>query len=112
MLYNIQLLHIMQVYILDNLQLPNIGTWSENIVPSIRKGYSTRMEFSMIPIVNEQNVKSFSIKQRNCRFSHEIDKNSMFKFYTSDTCAIEVKFSINIINIIYIYLYIYVYTYE
>ncbi|XP_035736510.1 pickpocket protein 11-like [Vespa mandarinia] len=78
------------VYILDNLQLPNVATLGEYIVPSIRKGQSTRIEFLMIPIFNEQFVSYFSMKQRNCRFSHETDKNSIFEFYSSDTCAIEI----------------------
>lgn len=96
----------MQAYILDNLQLPNIATLPEYVVRSIRKGYSTRTEFSMVPIYNEQLVQSFSTKQRNCRFSHETDKDSMFQIYSRDSCAIEVKF---LMNIIYIYIYFFIF---
>ncbi|XP_043681913.1 sodium channel protein Nach [Vespula pensylvanica] len=77
-------------YILDNLELPNIATLPEYVVRSIRKGYSTRTEFSTVPIYNEQLVQSFSTKQRNCRFSHETDKDSMFQIYSRDSCAIEI----------------------
>ncbi|KAI4487742.1 hypothetical protein M0802_011888 [Mischocyttarus mexicanus] len=78
------------VYLLDNLQLPISGTLTEYIVPNMRKGYSTRTEFAMVPISNEQQVQFSLIQQRRCRFSHEIDKDSMFEIYSSDSCALEV----------------------
>lgn len=96
----------MQAYVLDNLQLPNIATSTEYVVKSIRKGHSTRTEFLMIPIYNEQFVQYFSIKQRNCRFTHEADKDSMFQIYSRDSCAIEVKL---LMNIIYIYIYFFIF---
>ncbi|XP_014603476.1 PREDICTED: sodium channel protein Nach [Polistes canadensis] len=78
------------VYILDNLQLPISGTLAEYIITNMRKGSSTRIEFAMVPTHNEKQVQSSLIQQRNCRFSHEIDKDSMYEIYSTDSCAIEV----------------------
>ncbi|XP_043497978.1 sodium channel protein Nach [Polistes fuscatus] len=78
------------VYILDNLQLPISSTLAEYVITNMRKGSSTRIEFVMVPTSNEKQVQYSLIQQRNCRFSHEIDKDSMYEIYSTDSCAIEL----------------------
>ncbi|KAK2582529.1 hypothetical protein KPH14_004823 [Odynerus spinipes] len=76
-------------YVLDNLQLPILITPAERIITMVRKGHVTQVELVLLPIYNERGVQNFPVRLRNCRFSHETDKDSMFDLYSDDSCTME-----------------------
>ncbi|KAG7202075.1 hypothetical protein KM043_004749 [Ampulex compressa] len=79
----------LDVYLINNLQLPSLETNNENRKIRIKADYISRVYFTMTDMYNAGGVNRVPMEQRYCRFSHEVPHGSFFNIYSRSSCKVE-----------------------
>ena len=82
----------LQLFVLDNVELPSIATGVDRVVASRWPKVDTDIDITQQPTHNEEGIQDIAMAKRNCRFPDENQDFSIYKFYSSDTCTTEVNF--------------------
>lgn len=76
-------------------ELPQIlhGNEQDNELRSLnlKPGYEYKIEVSPIGQMSTSSFHGLNLEQRNCRLSHEVEENSIFKLYTKRNCEHECR---------------------
>lgn len=75
---------------LNNYEVPIVAQKIQN---TLQKNVTTRIDFTMSNIHNEDSMKSISVQQRKCRFEDEVGDIKLHYMYSKDICIVEVRIS-------------------
>ncbi|XP_076755128.1 pickpocket 13 [Xylocopa sonorina] len=77
------------VHVFNNLQLPMFENLEQSDI-RIKRGRTTRVDFTMVDTFNDANVRMIPIAYRKCRFFDEVRENNLFDAYSSQSCFLEL----------------------